>query len=188
MASFRVEELSRSLQKDLGYIVEPEEKPRPSLTALPAALQEVDPKYREMQERLEDQFVNWLKSVDRQLVWGILAGIVVAYLFFCYCCMLVCQKAGYKPGIWIWIPIIQVIPMLRAAGMSGWFFLLLLIPFVGSIVGIMWSFKICQARKKSSWLGLFLLLPVIREFTFLYLAFADSLQAEENEVIKLQFS
>src|SRR5687767_8015326 len=66
MASFRVEELSRSMQKDLGYVVEPEEKPRPSLTTLPTALNEVDPKYRAMQEELADQFANWLKTVDRQ--------------------------------------------------------------------------------------------------------------------------
>ena len=185
MASFRVEDLSIDLQRELGYVVEP---PPEKLSSRLAALQEVDPKYLQMQVQIENQIVNWLKTVDRQVVWGILAGIGVAYLFFCYCCLLICQKAGHKPGIWIWIPIIQVIPMLRAAGMSGWNFILLLLPIIGTIVGIIWSFKICQARKKGAWLGLFLLLPITNLLTFLYLAFADSLQAEEDEVIKLKFS
>lgn len=185
MASFRVEDLSADLQRELGYVVEP---PPEKLSSRLAALQEVDPKYREMQVQIENQVANWLKTIDRQVVLGILAGIGVAYLFFCYCCMLICQKAGYKPGIWIWIPIVQVIPMFRAAGMSGWNFLLLWLPIIGTIVGIIWSFKICQARKKAAWLGLFLLLPLTNLFTFLYLAFADSLQAEEDEVIKLKFS
>jgi hypothetical protein len=40
------------------------------------------------------------------------------YLFFCYCCKRVCEKAGHNPGVLIWIPIVQLIPLLRVAGMA----------------------------------------------------------------------
>jgi hypothetical protein len=126
--------------------------------------------------------------IDRTMLIEILAALGVAYLFFCYCCMLICQKAGSQPGIWVWIPLIQFIPLFRAAGMSAWNFLLMWLPLVGFIVLVIFCFKICRARNKSSLLGLMLLLPVINILAFLFLAFSDGQEVEERPVAKLQFS
>jgi uncharacterized membrane protein YhaH (DUF805 family) len=93
--------------------------------------------------------------------------------------MLICKKIGQEPGVLVWIPILQVFPMLRAAGMSAWWFVALLLPVLSFVATILWCVKICRARGKSSWLGLLLLLPVTNLFTFLYLAFADG--SDENE-------
>ena len=107
------------------------------------------------------------------VIEGVIAGLVVLYFFFCYCGMVICKKTGYDPGPLVWIPILQVFPMLKAAGMSGWWFLLLLIPAGSIVVSIIWSLKICQARGLSCWLALFLLLPVTSFFAFLYLTFSS---------------
>ena len=48
---------------------------------------------------------------------------LLVYLFHCYCCMLICVKTGKPPGVLIWIPVLQLYPLIRAAGMSGWWFL-----------------------------------------------------------------
>jgi hypothetical protein len=95
------------------------------------------------------------------------------YLFFCYCCMLICQKTGNPPGILIWIPVLQVFPLLRAASMSALWFFAFLIPVLNIIAPIVWCVKISKARGKSPGLALLLLLPGISLFAFLYLAFSS---------------
>jgi hypothetical protein len=55
---------------------------------------------------------------------GLLVAGFLIYLFFCFCLRLIVRKTGTEAGLLIWLPILQLIPMLRAAGMSMvWFFL-----------------------------------------------------------------
>jgi hypothetical protein len=105
---------------------------------------------------------------------GIAAGVVIIYLFGCFCLKLICIKAGYEPGVLIWLPIFQMIPMFRAAGMSGWWLLACLIPLLNLIAMILWSFKIVRARGKSVLVAIMLLLPLLNLFAMLYLAFSGS--------------
>lgn len=102
---------------------------------------------------------------------GILVFALALYLFFCYCCKRICEKCGQNPGILIWIPILNIIPLLQAAGMAVWMIVLFIIPIVGFIVSIMMWAKICTARGKSPLLVIgVILLPIV----FIpYLAFAD---------------
>ena len=111
--------------------------------------------------------------VSPTVVALVLGVLLVAYLFFCYCLKLICQKTANEPGILIWLPIFQMIPLFRAAGMSGWCFLGLFVPVVNLIVQIVWCFKIVQARGKSVLAAIGLLLPVTNLLALLYLAFSD---------------
>jgi hypothetical protein len=117
------------------------------------------------------------RAIDSKLCGAIMGGALLIYLFYCYCCLLICQKAGHEPGLLIWIPIFQFIPLLRAARMSaGWFVAsILIVP--GLIGGIIWSFKIAKARGKSPVTGFLMLVPLLGVFPFLYLAFADKVPA-----------
>jgi len=186
-ASLKVKDLDPEIQTQLGYVLAepPKEKPN-AFTQITQITS--DSRVVEMQELWNKEANRIITQLDTKTLAGIGAGVVMVYLFLCYCSMLICRKAGHEPGVLIWIPGIQFIPMLRAAGMSGWTFILLLLPVVGAIVYIIWCFKICTARKKSAALGLLLLLPVISLFVFLYLAFSDGQQSEEGGVVKLQFS
>ena len=93
------------------------------------------------------------------------------YLFFCFCSKRICEKCGTTPGILIWIPILNIVPLLAAAGMATWMILLFLIPVVGFIVSIIMWAKICAARGKSQLLVIgVILLPIV----FIpYLAFSE---------------
>ena len=110
----------------------------------------------------------------KRFVTYTLAGLVLCYFIFCYCSMLICKKAGHEPGVWVWIPVVQTFPLLKAAKMSGWCFLLLLVPFVNFVVLIVGCVKICQALGKTVWLAVLLLLPLTNVLTFLYLAFSGN--------------
>ncbi len=109
---------------------------------------------------------------------GIILGL---YFFSCYCGMLICRKAGLNPGFWIWVPVLQVFPMLAAAGMSAWWFLGLMVPGLNLVGGILWSFKIARVRRKSPLTAILLLLPVISFLAFVYLAFSDTAKGEDDD-------
>jgi hypothetical protein len=104
---------------------------------------------------------------------GIAAGVAMAcYLGFCCCLRLICLKAGLAPSALIWFPLLQTIPMFRAARMSGGWLLACLIPGLNLVAQILWAFKIVKARGKSVWVAIALLFPVTALFAFLYLAFS----------------
>ena len=141
----------------------------------------------------------WFRQAGRLSPLGYTSLIVLAILaigFYLYCSFLfwlICVKVGAEPGISVWLPVVQVIPLLRAAGMSALWpvFLLLLVvssillranlghyAWVLGLVGggaavlcfLTWSFKICLARKKSPLLATLLVVPGLNFFALLYLA------------------
>lgn len=110
--------------------------------------------------------------------------VLGGYLFFCRCLKLICEKTGHPPGGMIWIPGLQMFPLLRAAGMSGWWFLAFLIPVINLIAAIVWSFKIVQARGKSGWVAVFLILPLINLLAIVYLAFSGDDDTPEETLLR----
>ncbi len=109
------------------------------------------------------------------------AGMVLAlYLFTCYCGLLICQKVGMAPGMLVWVPVMQLLPMLRAAGMSPWWFLALFIPGINLVAGAIWSFKISEARRKTPLTAILLLLPITSFLAFVYLAFSEGGSREKK--------
>jgi hypothetical protein len=123
----------------------------------------------------------------------ILILLVGLYLYSSFLFWLICVKVGGEPGIAVWLPVVQILPLLRAAKMSvlGPVFLLLLL--VGSILlrphfgayawplGLVsatacfacflaWSVKICRIRNKSLFLAALLTVPGLNFFALLYLA------------------
>jgi hypothetical protein len=95
------------------------------------------------------------------------------YVFGCYCLKRICEKTGHQPGILIWIPIVNIIPLLQVAGMALWMIVLFLIPFVNIIVGVMMWAKICTARGKSPWLVIMIFIPLVNLVFVPYLAFSE---------------
>lgn len=111
------------------------------------------------------------------VAFGVLAIIIFAalavYLFFCFCSKRICEKCGVNPGILIWIPIVQLIPLLQAAQMPVWTIILFFIPIVSIVVSVMMWVKICQARGKSGWLVILMFIPIANIVFFPYLAFSN---------------
>jgi hypothetical protein len=102
-----------------------------------------------------------------------LAFAVGVYLFTCYCLKRICEKCGRNPGILIWIPIVQLVPLLELAGMAVWMIILFFIPIVNIVIGVMMWAKICEARGKSPWLVLMIFIPVVNIAFVPYLAFSE---------------
>ena len=113
---------------------------------------------------------------------GLLSYLIslVLYLFFCYCFKLICQKAGTDPGILIWIPLLQLFPLLKTAGLAYWTFLLFFVPVVNVVLFVMMWARILKALGRNPWLVILLLLPAINLLYILYLAFSNGLTQPEN--------
>jgi hypothetical protein len=95
--------------------------------------------------------------------------------------MLICQKTGQEPGVLVWLPVFNVFPLLRAAGMSPWWFLASFVPVLNLVAYILWCVNIAKARAKTLWTAIFLLLPLTNLLAFLYLAFSGSGGRKKNE-------
>ena len=93
------------------------------------------------------------------------------HLFFAFCLKKICEKAGSQPGFLIWIPILQIFPLLKAAGMAAWMFILFLIPIVNFIIGIMMWVNILKNMGKNPWMVILLFIPIVNIIYLLILAF-----------------
>ncbi|HMJ66811.1 MAG TPA: hypothetical protein VK615_15830 [Candidatus Binatia bacterium] len=163
MASLKTKSLDTATLRKLGYAVAEE-----PTTALPPIIAGAnDPRIRELQERVQKNVEEFLQQVDRKTLYEILALIGIIYMFFCYCCMQICRKTDNRAGLLVWVPGFQMIPLLRAAGMPWWLYF---VPVVNFFAGIVWCFRICRVRQKSTFWAILLLFPVTSIIAFLYLA------------------
>jgi hypothetical protein len=201
LTSIKLSDLPLEVQEELGYIPAGGAKSATNTTAAWAKREIAKisvPQVKELERQLEQKWRG--KSAARlsamglggsTLILAVLGIVLPIYLFHCYCLMLICRKTGTPPGPLIWVPVVQLLPLFRAAGMSGWWILGYFVPGLNIVTGVLWCFNITKARGKSVWVAVLLLLPLTSLFAFLYLAFSDGLaegkddEAEPN-VITLQ--
>jgi hypothetical protein len=98
---------------------------------------------------------------------------IAFYFFYCYCLKIICEKAGTEPGCLIWIPLLQIFPLLAAADMSPLWVLALFVPILNFIVGIVIWVKILEALDRSMLWILLMFIPVANIFVLPLLAFTD---------------
>jgi hypothetical protein len=200
MNNIKIADLPADLRERLGYNTGA--KPKTG-TNSPAAWAKAEvakletPQIKEVREKLEQRWKGNksaalpLTALLTSKVFLAMMGILLlVYLFHCYCFMLICEKAGQSGGPLVWLPVLRFFPLLRAAGMSGWWFLAYLLPLFNIVAFILWSVNIAKARGKSGLVALFLILPPTYFFAILYLAFSSGAGTDdedrEPEVMSLQ--
>lgn len=187
MGNVKIADLSKDAQIQLGY-AKPE-KPKATQETTPGmeALTELNlPPMAEVQQTWKAEgpgaALNLLSKANllsaAQALWPVLGLFAVIYLFFCYCCQMICRKTHTSPGWLIWVPVLQLIPLLRAAGMSRLWLFAFFVPVLNLVAQIIWCVKIVQARGKGPLLVLWLVLPFTGPFAFLYLAFSSAAPVE----------
>lgn len=176
MGNIKIVDLPDEVQLKLGYNLS-KEQPKPVSVPTMEALTDI--KVPEINQLRSDWHTGGAEAVIKAFgnpiaVWTLLGLVVLTYLFFCYCSMMICRKTHTSPGILVWVPFLQFIPLLRAAGMSGVWFLAFFVPVLNLVAQIVWYVKIVQARGKGPLLVLWLLLPLTAPFAYLYLAFSEA--------------
>ncbi len=188
VGSIPVDALSQETKLELGYIKDKSAtgvggakifaKARESLSSIPKA-QEYLQTWKE-----HPPTIPAMPQITPTTLYCVLGIILLLYLYFCRLASLICIKTGNKPGVLIWLPLLQMIPLFRAAGMSPLWFLALFIPLLNFLAQIIWCFKIAKARGKSPLVGFLLLLPVVSVFAFFYLAVSGEVTKEEEKPAK----
>lgn len=189
MANIKAKSLDTVTQRKLGFLPAEEPATATKLPAIGGAAS--DPRVRELLERHQKNVEEFVQQLDPMMAYKILTLLGIIYLFFCYCCFQICRKTSNRAGLLVWIPGLQMIPLLRAAGMSPWTFVLLLLPVINAVVMIVWCFRICRVRQKSPLMAILLILPVTNVLAFVYLAlsgYGPEAEAEQRTgKIKLGF-
>jgi len=177
METLRVANLPIELKEKLGY-----EIPKPKTNAVAgwtkaqvAKLNQQD--IRQISRNVQAQLLPALRnprSVGPVILGIVAAALLGAHLFFSYCGLLICLKTGNPPGALIWIPVLQLLPLTRAAGMAPIWFVVWFLPGLNLVALVVWSFRIARVRNKGAGTALLLLFPLTSVFAFMYLAFSGS--------------
>ena len=179
MVNIKIDELTPELREELGYSVpKPKEQANVVLAKSVKGMipTDLNDKMKPLEESLRTNVLIAEQNLraNPKLIYVALGVVGFCYLFYCYCCHLICIKCKEPGGLLVWIPGFQMIPMFWAAGMSGWWFLISWIPFVP----ILWAINIAKARGKTGWTAFFLILPPTSLLAFLYLAFSGGPEAK----------
>ncbi|MCL4177908.1 MAG: hypothetical protein KJ072_09200 [Verrucomicrobia bacterium] len=174
-----ISDLDDEVKSALGYVVENKETAQPGEAGkfMPAEWANLLPGARGGSRETVGgggQMPFEIPMVLSPMVIAVVFAIgLLFHLFFSYCSRLICIKAGREPGFMVWLPVLQIYPMFRAAGMSGWWILGLLVPVLNLVVQILWCIKIVNARGKHVIWAILLILPLVNLVAFLYLAFSS---------------
>lgn len=163
-----------------------------------------DPRIVALRKKFTPEMQAQLKALEKNLIMTFWCVLLAGFLFFSYCCQQICLKAGRKPGVAVWLPVLQLVPLFQTAGLSASWVLLILSPLLIPVLAILvfdrfgvsflwlallpiiphamaymvWSVKICRARGMGNGIALLLMLPWTNLFAFLYLALGPA----ENKV------
>lgn len=125
-------------------------------------------------------------ELTRKQAWEILGGLALLWWLYSLSASLICKKTGNPGGLLVWLPIFQIIPLFRAAGMSAWWFVAMFIPVLNLVGQVVWCVKVTQARGKGFFTAVLLILPVTNILAFLYLAFSNGHSSEENTFVPIR--
>jgi hypothetical protein len=201
MTSLKVGDLPAEIRQQLGYVMATAQNGSKTNRAAAVAAREINQVNQNLKP-LEDawmQRVQWRGTpirIGSEVLLTLLVILVLCYLFFCYCCHLICLKTNNPGGFLVWVPGFQMIPLLRAAEMSprwflvcllpglipvlhaagvwGWWIVAFCAPVLSILMQVVWSLNIVKARGKGMVWAILLILPFTSLIAFLYLAFSSS--------------
>lgn len=184
LTSIKVADLPVEVREQLGY-----EVPKPKTNSVANWTRSQVTKIRAQDlDKVKENFGTRLPQLQlsgRKLTPGIIMGVIslvlFCHIFASFCFLLICRKTGLEPGALIWIPVAQLVPVVRAANMSAWWALAWLVPVLNVVAQVLWAFNIAKARQKSPWTAVLLLLPPTSLPAFLYLAFSAGAVPEKPQ-------
>jgi len=174
MTNIKVSQLPGEVLEKLGYVptAKRQTSPLASLTGTSVTkgtVAFVD----ELKARLPSASTMQELRGHSSLILALAIVLLITHLFFSYCCLLICRKTGTNAGILVWLPLLQIVPMLRAASMSVWWLAALFVPGLNLFGYGLWSIRIVKARQKTTPLAMLLIFPLTSWFAFLFLALSN---------------
>jgi len=115
------------------------------------------------------------------LAW--ISSYLAFYIYLALTLMFIAKKTG-TPNAWMaWIPILNLYLMCKAAGKSGIWIILLLLPVVNVVAMILLWAGMAQRLGRPGWWGILMLIPVVNLVLMGILAFSKSRQPVASAVV-----
>lgn len=99
---------------------------------------------------------------------------LIVYVYMALCLMKMAKKTDTPDGWLAWIPILNIVLMLRIAKKPLWWIILFFIPLVNIVFVILVWIEIAKALGKPEWLGVLMIIPIANLIVSGYLAFSDN--------------
>ncbi len=100
-------------------------------------------------------------------------ALFLVYAFFAVCLAAVAKKGGEsEKSWWAWVPVLQVLLILRVAKIDWWWIFFFLIPFVNIAIAIYIWVRVAKTLGKHPVWGVLMVVPGLDLFVLAYLAFS----------------
>lgn len=113
------------------------------------------------------------------LIFVVVLGIAV-YIYTAYCLSAIAKKTGTPNEWWAWIPVLNILLMLKVARLPLWWalgFLVAFIPLVNllvlALVAYIW-WKVAERLNRPGWWGILMLIGPINLVLLWFLAFKEA--------------
>jgi hypothetical protein len=95
------------------------------------------------------------------------------YLIMGFALMTIAKKLGEENGWWGFVPILNLLLMVKLAQKEMWWVILFFIPCVNIVIMVMCWMVIAERRGKPNWMGILMIVPCVNWIVPLYIAFSD---------------
>ena len=183
LATLRVSDLDSSTRSALGIstntpnaaasTVSSTNRFRGVLGALADLGHKAEQKHRELLEEDNDgpaPIETPTRMIARWVAAVVFLSMVILYFPFCLSCSRLCRRAGAPSSFLVWLPGFKRLALFKATNVSRlWFFVGIVIPFVGACAWILCCLRLCEMFHRTRWFLLLMLLPFFGWFVFMYL-------------------
>jgi hypothetical protein len=112
------------------------------------------------------------QSAGGSLIMFFLVGLA-AYAYIAFSIQTIANKTGTDNAWMAWIPILNIWLLCEIGGKPGWWVILMFIPFINIVMTVLIWMAVSDARQKSPFLGVLMLIPFLNLFVPGYLAFSE---------------
>lgn len=180
------EAIHRSAKQDLMLIFS---KMKPFFENRFQSIADLQESFRQNWPDLKEQLWAVPVQIRQDALIFISAFTAIFYVFICFPFMAIARKLDKKHPWLIWIPVVHLFYFTYLADKRILWTLLYLVPVVNMIVPIWLFVRILKSLRKSPWLAVPAMLPVVNIILFWYLAISKTAvpaPQEEEEIIKYE--
>lgn len=105
--------------------------------------------------------------------WMFLFIVLIAYGYLSFSIQTIANKTDTENAWMAWVPILNIWLLCEIGGKPGWWVLLMFIPIINIVMTVLIWMAVSDAREKSPFLGVLMLIPFLNLIVPGYLAFSE---------------
>jgi len=120
-----------------------------------------------------DEGAGAIAAIGILFILFILLFALGLYAYVAFCLMKMADKLNVADSWWAWVPILNILLLVKMSGKPLWWFVLFFVPLANLVVAILVMVAVLEALKKPPLLVIGFFVPVLNLVLLGYLAFAE---------------